>query len=72
MNDTCKAKTLLKEKIALLQESEGHLFGKKFRSHVIEIERSKRQSLEDLSNKENILFQKGPLPCQKRPQGRGR
>ena len=30
LKDPCKAKTLLKEKIALLQESESHLFGKKF------------------------------------------
>ena len=29
------------EKTALLQESESHLFGKKFRSHIIEIERSR-------------------------------
>ena len=33
LKDPCKAKTLLKEKIALLQESESHLFGKKF-THI--------------------------------------
>ena len=43
-----KEKTLLKEKTATFQESESHLFGKKFRSHIIEIERSKKQSLEFL------------------------
>ena len=43
-----KAKTLLKEKTATFQESVSHLFGKKFRSHIIEIERSKKQSLEFL------------------------
>ena len=46
LKDSRKAKTLLKEKTALLQEDEGHLFGKKFRSHIIEIERSKKKSLE--------------------------
>ena len=44
--DPCKAKTLLKEKTALSQEEESHLFGKKFISHIIEIERSKKKSLE--------------------------
>ena len=29
-----------------MQEDEGHLLGKKFRSHVLEIERSKKKSLE--------------------------
>ena len=41
-----KAKTLLNEKTALLQEDEGHLFGEKFCLHLIEIERSKKKSLE--------------------------
>ena len=41
-----KAKTLLKEKTALLQEDEGHLFGEKFCLHLIEIEQSKKKSLE--------------------------
>ena len=42
LKDPRKAKTLLKEKTILLQEDEGHLFGKKFRSHIIETERSKK------------------------------
>ena len=42
LKDTRKAKTLLKEKATLLQQNEGHLFGKNFRSHIIEIERSKK------------------------------
>ena len=42
LKDPGKAKTLLKEKTILLQEDEGHLFGKKFRSHIIEAERSKK------------------------------
>ena len=41
-----KTKTLLLEKIVILQESENHLFGEKFRPHIIEIERSKKPSLE--------------------------
>ena len=38
MAERSPLKTLLKEKTALLQEDEGHIFGKKFRSHIIEIE----------------------------------
>ena len=47
-----KAKTLLKEKTALLQEDEGHLFCEKFCLHLIQIERSKKKSLE-VSNSDN-------------------
>ena len=45
LKDPHKAKTLLKEKTASLQEDENHLFGKKFRSHIMEIEHSKKKSL---------------------------
>ena len=38
MAERSPLKTLLKEKTALLQEDEGHIFGKKFRSHIIETE----------------------------------
>ena len=64
MKDPRKAKALLKEKTALLQEDEGHLFDKKFHSHIIEIEHSKKKSLEVFkgNNKYHTLFQKGPLP----------
>ena len=74
LKDPCKAKTLLKEKTALLQEEEGHLFGKKFCSHIIEIERSKEKSPESFKsdNEKNTLFRRGPLPYQTRPQGGGR
>ena len=47
-----KAKTLLKKKTALLQEDEGHLFCEKFCLHLIQIERSKKKSLE-VSNSDN-------------------
>ena len=74
LKDHRKAKTLLKEKTVLLQEDEGNLFGKKFRSHIIEIERSKKKSLEvfKVNNEKNTPFRKGPLPYQNRPQGGGR
>ena len=73
LKDPRKAKTLLKEKTALLQEDEGHLFGKQFHSHIIEIERSKKKSLEVFkgNNEKNTPFRKGPLPYQNRPQGGG-
>ena len=60
LKDPRKAKTLLKEKTALLQEDEGHLFGKKFRSHIIETERSKKKSLEVFkgNNEKNPPFRK--------------
>ena len=72
--DPCKAKTLLKEKTALFREEEGHLFGKKFISHIIEIERLKKKSLEFFKghNEKKFSFQKGPLPYQNRLQGGGR
>ena len=74
LKDPCKANTLLKKKTVLLQEEEGHLFGKKFCSHIIEIERSKEKSPEFFKsdNEKNTLFRKGLLPYQTRPQGGGR
>ena len=49
-------------------------FGKKFHSHIIEIELSKKKSLEVFKsdNEKNTLFQNGPLPYRNRPQGAGR
>ena len=63
LKDPRKAKILLKEKTALLQESESHILGKKFRWHIIKNESSKKQSLEVFtgSNEKNTPFQKGPL-----------
>ena len=74
LKDLRKAKTLLKEKTAILQESESHVFGKKFRSHIIEVERSKKQSLGVFkgSHDKNNPFQKSPRPYQNRPRGGGR
>ena len=74
LKDPRKAKTLLKEKTALLQENEGHLFGKKSCSHIIEIERSNKNSQDVFkgNNEKNTPFRKGPLPYQNRRQGGGR
>ena len=74
LKDPRKTKTLLKEKAALIQESESHLFGKNFRSHKIEIERSKKQSLEVFkgsNEKKNTPFRKDPLHYQNRLQAVG-
>ena len=61
------------KKAALLQEDEDHLFGKKFRSHLIEIERSKETSQEvfKVNNEKDPPFRKGPLPYQNKLQGGG-
>ena len=40
-----KAKAMLKENENILNEIENHLFGKKFRSHMIEIKKSRKKSL---------------------------
>ena len=47
IKDPKKAKNILKEKTDLLQKDDQSLFGKKFTSHVVEIERSKKKTLED-------------------------
>ena len=62
LKDQRKAETLLKEKTALLQEDEGNLFGKKIYSRKIEIERSKKKSLEVLRivMRQILPFQKAP------------
>ena len=71
LKDPCKAKTLLKEKTALLQEEEGHLFDKIFRSHKLEIERPKKKSLEvfKVDNHKNTSFRKISISYQNRPEG---
>ena len=62
LKDHRNAETLLKEKAVLLQEDEGHLFGKKICSHKIEIELSKEKSLEVLRivMRQILPFQKAP------------
>ena len=46
MKDPRNAKAMLKENENILRESKTHLFRKKFRSHMIEIEKSRKKSLE--------------------------
>ena len=49
IKDPKKAKNILKQKADLLQNSDQNLFGQKFRSHVVETERSKKRTLEVFS-----------------------
>ena len=44
MKDPRRVKAILRENENILKESETHLFGKKFRSHMIEIEKSRKKS----------------------------
>ena len=71
LKNPCNANTLLKEKTALLQEEEGHLFDKIFRSHKLEIERPKKKSLEvfKVDNHKNTSFRKISISYQNRPEG---
>ena len=74
MKDPRKAKAMLKENENILRESETHLFEKKFRSHMIEIEKSRKKSLEafkDVGEKKSP-FQKTPSHSQNKPHGGGR
>ena len=60
--DPRKTKAMLKENENILRESETHLFGEKFQSHMIEIKNSRKKSLEafkDVGEKKSS-FQKGP------------
>ena len=41
--DPIRVKAMLRENKNILKESETHLFGKKFRSHMIEIEKSRKK-----------------------------
>ena len=49
IKDPKKAKNILKEKSDLLQKGGQNLFGKMFRSHVVETQRSKKRTLEVFS-----------------------
>ena len=41
--DPIRVKAMLRENKNILKESETHLFGKKFRSHMLEIEKSRKK-----------------------------
>ena len=72
--DLRKAKAVLKENENILKESETHLFGKKFQSHMIEIEKSRKKSLEafkDVGEKKSP-FRKGSSYNQNKLHGGGR
>ena len=49
IKDPKKAKNILKQKADFLQNGDQNLFGQKFRSHVVETERSKKRTLEVFS-----------------------
>ena len=46
MNSQYQVKTMLKEKAALLQKHDSELFGKKFRNHIADTIKSKRETRE--------------------------
>ena len=65
---------MLKKNRNILGESETHLFGKKFLSHVIEIEKFRKKSLEVFKDdgEKKSPFRKGPSHSQNKPDGEGR
>ena len=72
-NDLRKAEAMLKKNENILRESETHLFGKKFRSHIMEIEKSRKTSLEafkDIGEKKSP-FRKGSSHSKSKPHGEG-
>ena len=50
MNSQYQVKTMLKEKAALLQKHDSELFGKKFRNHIADTIKSKRETREILTD----------------------
>ena len=66
----------MKEKADLLQKGDQNLYGKKFRSHVVETERSKKRTLEVFSGGNRSArppakqpFWTGPSPNSNKPYG---
>ena len=74
MKDPRKAKAMLKKNENILSESETHLLGKKSRSHMIEIEKSRKKSLETFKDvfEKKSPFRKSPSHSQNKPHGGGR
>ena len=68
-----KAKAMLKENENILRQSETHLFGKKFQSFMIEIEKSRKKSLEAFTNvgKKKPPFGRGLSHSQNKLHDRG-
>ena len=74
MKDPRNAKAMLRENENIFKESKTHLFGKKFRSHMVEIKKSRKKLLEafkDVGEKKSP-FRKGPSHSQNKPHGGGR
>lgn len=72
MKDTKQVKAILREKSELLQKHDDQLFGKKFLSHIIEAEKSKKKSLEVFDSKFSSQHQdtkKRPFRHGPSPQG---
>ena len=73
-NDLRKAEAMLRKNENILRESETYLFGKKFRPHIMEIEKSRKKSLEpfkDVGEKKSP-FRKGPSHSKSKLHGGGR
>ena len=72
LNDPRRAKSVLKEKAPVLQTNDENLFGKKFRSYVIETERSKKKTVEAFASESRKQpFQRGPSSQSTKKSGGG-
>ena len=72
LNDPRRAKSVLKEKAPVLQTNDENLFGKKFRSYVIETERSKKKTVEAFASESRKQpFQLGPPSQSTKKSGGG-
>ena len=70
MKDSRKVKTLLREKSTLLQKHDENLFGKKFRSHIVETEKSRKRTLEVFDARPTKKpFRSGPPSTPQRNSG---
>ena len=62
MNSQYQEKTMLKEKIALLQKPDGELFGKKFRNHIADTIKSKRKTREIFTDSKKLFLWSSSYP----------
>ena len=68
MNSQYQAKTMLKEKTALLQKHDSELFGKKFKNHIADTIKSKRETREIFTDSKKPL-PRSPLYPPRRSEG---
>ena len=68
INSQYQEKTMLKEKIALLQKPDGELFEKKFRNHIADTIKSKRKTREIFTDSKK-LFSWSPSYPPRRSEG---